>query len=261
MQGVLQPAWPAECLAAARGPLYAHPKCQVARKTEWWVWCSPEVAPGLHTRPESSVLSSKNSAATPLVPAIRAGADRLLVVSLNRSPESRLSTARSSCRRNPFPGATFLLGRLLGSMMDRQLDYELRRLEMFNQLIGAGRRLHGSRFLRELDRAAMEFRNAPYRRIEVVHIRPSRDLNELALEALRESPGDLKLPGTTGKVLRRILLSQPLLESELTSLLLFSPAHARKLVDLGYRDAEERQEDLTALFGSSDTLDSQHRAR
>jgi NTE family protein len=185
---------------------------------------------------------------TPLIPAIRLGANRLLVVSLSRAPADRHAEGRLSCRRNPYPGASFLLGRLLASMTDRQLDYEIERMEMFNRLIRAGGNIRGAAFLEELDEAAIEFRNAPYRFIETVHIRPSRDLNDIALETLGGAPGELRFAGSAGRVLRRIMLSRPMLESELTSFLAFCPPFARALIELGHADAEARQDELVDLF-------------
>lgn len=186
---------------------------------------------------------------TPLVPAIRLGADRLLVVSLSQPPKKRHAAARASCLQNPFPGGAFLVGRLFGSMTDRQLDYELERLGMINRMLDSGFQLHGQPFVDEFDEAAIAFRNASYRKIEAVHIRPSRNLNELAVQTLTSSPGSLRIGGSAGRALRRLLLSGPLLESELTSFLAFCPPFARALIDLGHEDARARQDELAELFG------------
>lgn len=72
----------------------------------------------------------------------------------------------------------------------------------------------------------------------------------LAVEALRESPGELAIPGLPRKIGRKLLTSEAFMESEFLSYLMFVPAYTRKLIDLGYEDAGQRQADLLALFAA-----------
>jgi len=184
----------------------------------------------------------------PLMPAIRMGAERILVVSLCQEPAVRFRQGRRSCRRNEYPGAIFLLGRVLGAFMDHALDRELARIEMVNAVVDELRASPEPALRASMERVARAFRNTGYRRIETLHIRPSRDLNELALEALREAPREARLPGPTGKAVEKILLSPAFVESELTSYVLFTATFDRKLIALGRADAERRQDELIAFF-------------
>lgn len=187
---------------------------------------------------------------TPLMPAIRMGARRILVVSLSPEPRLRFGRARLGCRKNPFPGAVFLLGRIVDSLMDMALDHELGRLEMFNKLLDTGARTQGESFVRSMNEVAETFRGAGYQRIQALHIRPSRSLTEIALEVLDEAPEELRTPGPAGEILHRILRSRPFVESDLTGLIMFTPTYARRLLALGYQDAERQHHALEKFFGA-----------
>ena len=185
---------------------------------------------------------------TPIKPAIWLGADKVMVISLLPKPETTYQEARMGCRRNPFPGAMFLLGRVANVLMLQALDYEISRIEMFNKLIDHGQRAYGDGFLRNMNRVTRDYRSKTFRPIRTVHIRPSRNLNDLAVEALREAPEELTMPGLPWKAVQRFLKSGYFLESEFLSYLMFTPTYARKLLDLGYKDGRDQDAKLRAFF-------------
>jgi NTE family protein len=176
------------------------------------------------------------------------GAEKILIIGLSREPEIKYRTARLSCQRNPFPGSLFLLGRTVNAVMDGILEHDLHRIKMFNELILKGQALYGESFLENLNQATYEYRNTNYRLIEVQHIRPSRNLNELAMEALKEAPDELGMPGLSGRAVKNVMTSSPFLESELSSYLMFTPTYIRKLIQLGYEDASGQEEELIEFF-------------
>ncbi|MBW2453063.1 MAG: patatin-like phospholipase family protein [Deltaproteobacteria bacterium] len=185
---------------------------------------------------------------TPLNPAMRMGADRIVVVSLSQRPSVASRVARLGCRRNRFPGALFLLGKTVGILLTQTLDYELQRVDNYNRLIRGGTERYGPEFAAELNGILGQRRNASYRPIRTCHIRPSEDLNLLAMQALTEAPDEVRVPGLPGRVISRLLRSGVLVESGLLSMLMFTPTFVHKLLDLGYRDARAQQDDLVALF-------------
>lgn len=185
---------------------------------------------------------------TPIGPAMRLGADKLLVISLSQKTELVQNKARLGCRRNRYPGYLFLLGRMVSALMNEALDYELRRIDMFNNLIQSGEKTYGPDFLRQINKATGKFRNEDYRMIGTCHIHPSQDLNLLALDALRKAPDELDIPGPPGAILKRVLFGGTLLESELLSTMLFTPTYIKTLFDLGYEDARSRADELREFF-------------
>ncbi|MBW2522785.1 MAG: patatin-like phospholipase family protein [Deltaproteobacteria bacterium] len=185
---------------------------------------------------------------TPLNPALRMGADRVLVVSIAQEPEVASRIARIGCRRNAYPGALFLLGKTVGILLTQSLDYELKRVEMYNKLLSGGAEIYGAGFAHDLNTIMGAHRNATYRPVRTCHIRPSEDLNQLALQALRRAPQEVAVPGLPGKVLSRFFRSSAFAESELLATLMFTPTFVQSLVDLGYRDARSQREELVRFF-------------
>lgn len=187
---------------------------------------------------------------TPLNPALRLGARRVVVVSLTERPGEARPHARLGCRRNPYPGALFLLGRTVPILMTQSLDYELKRIEMYNQLIAGGCAEYGDGFLATFNRILTPSRNADYRTVRTCHVRPSTNLSARARRLAREAPGELRLPGLAGKLLARALTSAALADSDLSGYLMFAPPFTGALVDLGFRDAQAQREELRDLFAA-----------
>ena len=78
-------------------------------------------------------------------------------------------------------------------------------------------------------------------------IRPSEDLGCLAADVVREDPNldfgiflDLLRKATGAGTTAR--------EADLMSYLLFDESYARRLIEIGYKDAEAREADLAAFF-------------
>ena len=184
----------------------------------------------------------------PLNPALRLGAARVLVVSVSQSPEVASTVARVGCRRNAFPGALFLLGKTVSILLSQSLDYELRRVEMYNRLLVGGSEIYGPGFAENINTIMGSVRNASYRPVQTCHVRPTESIHELALEALERAPHEVEIPGLPGKVISRFLRSSVFAESELLETLMFTPTFVRSLVELGYRDAKARRDELRALF-------------
>ncbi len=185
---------------------------------------------------------------TPLGPAIRFGADKLLVVSLSPDPAARYRMARLTCRRTAFPGLLFLLGRTVSSVIDGVLDQELKRIQMFNELLANGTAQYGPGFRDHFNATTLPHRGARYRPIQVLHLRPSRSLAQLAAEAMREAPAEARLPGVAGELLHRLLTLPALIEADLAGYVLFTPSHIRRLMELGYADAAARRDEIRAFL-------------
>jgi NTE family protein len=142
----------------------------------------------------------------------------------------------------------FLLGKTVSILLSQSLDYELRRVEMYNGLLTGGTRIYGEGFSEQVNAIMGSLRNASYRLIRTCHVRPSQSIHELALEALERAPYEVEIPGMPGKVISRFLRSSVFAESELLETLMFTPTFVRSLVELGYRDAKAQHDEIVALF-------------
>lgn len=185
---------------------------------------------------------------TPIYPAMRLGADKMLVIALSQDPEIEFRTARKGCRRNPNPGMLFLLGKVFNVLIADALDYELKRIEMFNTIITSGEQIYGSDFLDNINQLTKGYRNANYRVIDTCMIRPSQNLHQIAVDCIREVPDEINFPGVPGKILKRLFLSNIFIDSELLSFLLFTPTYINALIDLGFKDASKHEEQLIQFF-------------
>lgn len=160
--------------------------------------------------------------ATPLSPAIHLGADRILAVS-TRYRRTQPEADRPSVAGYPPP--LQIAGQLLNAVFLDMLDQDALRVERLNTL------------LRELPPE----RRHGLRLVEVTTVRPSRDLGTLAGERERTLPRAFRY-------LLRGLGSREMASPDLLSLVLFEGDYCRRLVALGEADAEERGDEILALF-------------
>ena len=115
---------------------------------------------------------------TPLSPALRLGADKVLVIGLRHKPPVDRDVPEESM---PFPGAAFLVGKILDAFLLDHIDYDLDRLRRFNAVIEAVRATRQPRARTSAStRSSPTMRGAPYRIVGEYMIRPSADLGEIA---------------------------------------------------------------------------------
>jgi NTE family protein len=181
---------------------------------------------------------------TPVAPALRLGADRLLILSLGHKPKATIEPPHFAA----LPTTPQVIGKVLNAMMLDRLDHDLDRLRRINDLITQGRTVGGEAFVEQLSQVLHSTRGQPYRFIRELVVRPSRDLAELArphLEARSKRVTEDALPT---RLLHRLAGSQIFSQAELGSYLLFDAPYARDLIDLGMQDAHERREALVEFF-------------
>jgi NTE family protein len=180
---------------------------------------------------------------TPLAPAIHLGAERMLVVALRSQARDAAPEAEPDTVRPGFPA---VLGRVLGALLFDHLETDLGRMQFVNSIVARGAKAYGPDFLPRLNQDG----GRPLRRIDALVVRPSERLGEIAKQVARQRSSAARTPRSTRLLLDLLGAAETGADSDLLSLLLFDPEYIEALMDLGWRDARAREEELAGLFGS-----------
>lgn len=186
---------------------------------------------------------------TPVRPAMRLGADRLLVIGLSHAHarEAAHDRAREKAK-TIFPNAMFMAGKVLDSLFLDKLEADMRRIERTNRLIEAGARLYGPGFGQEIGAAISGRKGRPYVPMKVLLIRPSQNLGEVAYEIIRKTNLS-RYSGVMARWIRRSMTGDEMPENDLASYVLFDSDYINALMHIGYHDAEAQHAQIAELFG------------
>lgn len=192
---------------------------------------------------------------TPISPAIRLGADRLLVIGLRAREEPtdggmmpKIDDGDGADRVEHSPSAAFLLGKILNSFLSDKTEYDLQRLQRFNALIEAGERAYGDGFADALGAAMTKQRGQTYRKVDSLLVRPNEDIAAVAAKHLRLGSVITRAGPVVGPLLRRLAGTGGEREGDLLSYLLFDGEYAADLVAMGMRDADAMRQQLIDFF-------------
>ena len=180
---------------------------------------------------------------TPLSPALRLGAEKVLIVSLKYRGD------HAPAKLQEYPTTPVLMGKVLNALMLDHTDYDLDRLRRTNALLEIGEQTFGPDFIPRINETMRTARGQPYRKVEDLVIRPSRDIAKIAsahAERFKVEDATASLPS---KLLHRFAQRQLISEADLASYLLFDGAYARDLIALGMEDAHSHREALLRFFG------------
>jgi NTE family protein len=185
---------------------------------------------------------------TPLAPALRLGADRVLVVSLRQATRQSTDAALSEARIADYGSPTFLFGKVLNALMLDHLDTDLARMHVMNEFMQHGEQAYGDGFIDKINEVALRERGQVYRPIRDLVIRPSADLGKLAGQVLANMSDASSRSPLIRIAARNIGEDGRPPESDLLSYLLFDGEFLAPLADLGLRDARAREDELIDFF-------------
>lgn len=185
---------------------------------------------------------------TPLSPALRLGAERVLVIGLRyprpAEEEDRIARRREANVMQP----TYLFGKALNALLLDRVEYDVDRMRLFNAILDAGVRAYGPEFLVRINEPILALRKTPYRIIRDCMLRPSKDLGVLAAECLRHQTRSRGLRDWLSRNVVRFAGHGALGEADLLSYLFFDRCYADHLIELGRHDAAQAADELVAFF-------------
>lgn len=186
---------------------------------------------------------------TPMSPAIRLGADKILLISLRHVASRAEEAAMLKEREASYPKPLFLVGKALNALLLDHTEYDLDRMERLNVILEVGEQCFGSGFVDSINDKLQEIRGAPLRRIRAMHIRPSVDIGRLASEFVARGRAVIR-SRMARKLLERLAARESNRENDLLSYFLFDGNYASELIELGYRDAAKKEAELLEFFGT-----------
>lgn len=180
---------------------------------------------------------------TPISPAIRAGANRLVVISLQYQREHEEHPAHGP------PSAAFIAGRVLNGLLLDPFEYDLDVLGRFNRLVATLEEVLTPDELERVHQTLRETRGAPYRRLDKLVFSPTQDLGRLAHQHLEQHLASFKIGAIPRYFLKKAAQKDATWEADWAAYILFDGRFAETLIDLGYSDALAKRETIREFFG------------
>ena len=185
---------------------------------------------------------------TPLAPALRLGADRVLVVALRQNIRQAHEATMAEHRVEDYASPIYLFGKILNALLLDHLDSDLARMQVMNEMLTDGEKAFGPGYVDRLNSVAERERGQRFRKIENCVIRPSADLGALAAQILENMPSDRSRSPLLRLATRGLGSGRRPAEADLLSYLLFDGEFLAPLTELGFADARAREEELCAFF-------------
>lgn len=191
---------------------------------------------------------------TPIAPAIRAGADRLVVVTVRHSRSPRdIAEVEASPHTSANLSPVFLVGKLLDALLLDPVQYDLQVLERLNQMINVLEQTLSTAEFDRVQRVWIQHRGMPYKKLATLVFTPSRDLGEAAGAYIRNGLRSDVLSPVMRYFLERAVENSPEGEADWASYLLFDGGFATELISIGHSDALKRRDEVLEFFHGSST--------
>lgn len=186
---------------------------------------------------------------TPIAPAIRAGAEKLVVITLRHEvPVTAPTIEDQGYAHDAYPHLVFLLGKIFNALLLDPVTYDLQILERFNRLMEVLEQTLVPEELGRIEKVLVESRGMPYRKIDTLIFEPSENIGVLAGDFLRTQARLEKIGRPYEWLLARAADAQATWEADLASYLLFDGGFASRLIALGKKDALAKADDIRRFF-------------
>lgn len=185
---------------------------------------------------------------TPIAPAIRSGADRLVVVSLRKNFPNASSYEVDPDHTPAYPSLFFLLGKLINALLLDPVAYDLEVLARLNRLMEVLETTLPPEEMQRLSEVLVDARGMGYRRLDTLLFTPSTDIGQLARSYITERLDRERLGWMQRWFLDQAAKAALAGEADLASYFLFDGGFAAELIELGRKDVFERAEEVRAFF-------------
>ncbi len=180
---------------------------------------------------------------TPMGPSVHLGMNRLLVIGLSTPHVA----GRSAKRDGQYPGAPFMLGKVLNAFLLDHVNTDLLEVQRINDFLKDGIRAYGPEFLDRInDAAKARGALAPRRLLSSLVLRPSVDIGQVASDYLASNR--VRFGKSLGRAFISLLDVGAGADADLASYLLFDGGFAQTLIEMGRRDAHARRAEIEAFF-------------
>ncbi len=185
---------------------------------------------------------------TPLTPALRLGANRLLIIGL-RAPETKTVDSRIAVERiEQFRSVGFLVGKVLNALLIDRLEYDVAHMRVLNEALRAGVEACGPDHLDHINPQIERERGLGFQIVEECFVRPSEDIGAIAARHVRRLREERQGSWIGNWTFRALTRGAPEDEADFMSYLLFDGGYAQELMELARSDAARAEDELAALF-------------
>ena len=178
---------------------------------------------------------------TPITPAIRSNANKIVIIPALRSPKGK----REETNSDTYPNLTFVAGKLLNALLADPLEKDLAIVNRFNRLVEVLDSALTPEERKRVNEVFLDTRGHEYRLLDTLTIRPSRDIGVLAGNRIKEGVG-----GTMGWFLKQVLKRTGSDEADWASYVLFDGEFAKHVIEMGKQDAWEMRDQIKQFFVS-----------
>ncbi len=184
---------------------------------------------------------------TPIAPVIRAGAEKVVVISLKHEAFA-VPDLEAVAGEEQYPDPLFLVGKLFNALLLDPVSYDLQVLDGLNRVMGVLDETLSPEERTRFDQVLVESRGSAYRRIPTLAFEPSENISLLAGQYLAAHHHEWDLGRFYDWMLGKAAAKSATWESDLASYLLFDGGWAETLIALGRRDANARRDEIREFF-------------